>query len=125
MPQPKQRLKRRNRKSERTRRITAVAAVVAVLTAGLFAARETTIELSAPAKPAAKPSDDEVYTGAILFVPDDGKTCRRFLFDNRNGRVSYNGLVDCESAYSQNREASPAQISIARTQAISETFRHH
>jgi hypothetical protein len=97
---------------------------MAVLTAGLFAARETTIQLLAPAKPAAKPSDDEVYTGAILFVPDDGKTCRRFLFDNRNGRVSYNGLVDCDSSYYQNREASPAQISIARTQAISETFRH-
>jgi hypothetical protein len=47
------------------------------------------------------------------------------LFDNRNGRVSYNGLVDCDSAYYQNREASAAQMSIARTQAISQTFRHH
>jgi hypothetical protein len=79
----------------------------------------------APPKPPMTPSDDEIYTGAILFVPDDGKTCRRFLFDNRTGRLSYNGLVDCESAYYQNRDVSPAQMSIARTQAISETFRHH
>jgi len=125
MRRPKQRMKRRSGRSEVGRRIAAVAAVAAVLTAGWFAARETTIELFAPPKPAATPSDDEIYTGAILFVPDDGKTCRRFLFDNRTGRLSYDGLVDCESAYYQNRDVSPAQMSIARTQAISETFRHH
>jgi hypothetical protein len=124
MRHPKQRMKRRSGRSEVGRRIAAIAAVAVVLTAGWFAARETTIELFAPPKPPAMPSDDEIYTGAILFVPDDGKTCRRFLFDNRTGRVSDNGLVDCESAYYQNREASPAQMSIARTQAISETFRH-
>jgi hypothetical protein len=125
MRQPRRRVKRRSGKRERTRWIAALAATMAVLTAGVFAARERTIELLAPAKPVARPSDDEIYTGAILFVPDDGKTCRRFLFDNRTGRLSYNGLVDCESAYYQNREASPAQMSVARTQAISETFRHH
>jgi hypothetical protein len=125
MRRPKQRIKRRSGRSEAGRRIAAVAAVAAVLTAGWFAARETTMELFAPPKPHAMPSDDEIYTGAILFVPDDGKICRRFLFDNRTGRLSDNGLVDCESAYYQNREASPAQMSAARTQAISETFRHH
>jgi hypothetical protein len=125
MRRPKQRMKRRSGRPEVGRRIAAIAAVAAVLTAGWFAARETTIELFAPPKPPVTPSDDEIYTGAILFVPDDGKTCRRFLFDNRTGRLSYNGLVDCESAYYQNRDVSPAQMSIARTQAISETFRHH
>jgi hypothetical protein len=124
MRRPKQRMKRRSGGSEVGRRIGAIAAVAAVLTAGWFAARQTTIELFAPPKPPATPSDDEIYTGAILFVPDDGKTCRRFLFDNRTGRLSDNGLVDCESAYYQNRGVSPAQMSIARTQAISETFRH-
>jgi hypothetical protein len=125
MRRPKQRIKRRSGRSEAGRRIAAVAAVAAVLTAGWFAARETTVELFAPPKAPAMPSDDEIYTGTILFVPDDGQTCRRFLFDNRTGRLSDNGLVDCESAYYQNREASPAQMSAARTQAISETFRHH
>ena len=75
------------------------------------------------AKPPATPSDDEIYTGSILFVPDDGKICRRFLFDNRTGRLSDNGLVDCESAYYRSPGVSPAQMSIARTQAISETYR--
>jgi len=122
MRRPKQRTKRRNSRSERTRRIAAVVAVLALLTAGLFAAGEAKIELSS-AKPAA--SDDEIYTGAILFVPDDGKVCRRFLFDNRTGRLSYGGLVDCETAYYRSPGTPPAQMSIARTQAISETFRHH
>jgi hypothetical protein len=124
MRRPKQRTKRRSGRSERRRRIAAIAAVLAVLTAGLFAARETKIELFA-AKPVAMPSDDEIYTGSILFVPDDGKVCRRFLFDNRNGRLSYGGLVDCDSAYYRSPNAPPAQMSVARTQAISETFRHH
>ena len=124
MRRPKQRTKRRNHRSERTRRIAAVVAVLALLTAGLFAAREAKIELSSP-KPAATPSDDEICTGSILFVPDDGKVCRRFLFDNRTGRLSYGGLVDCESAYYRSPSTPPTQMSIARTQAISETFRHH
>jgi hypothetical protein len=106
------------------RRITAVAAVIAVLAAGFFAATETKIEISS-AKPAARPSDDEIHTGSILFVPDDGKVCRRVLFDNRTGRLSDSGLVDCESAYYRSPGTPPAQMSIARTQAISETFRHH
>jgi hypothetical protein len=106
MRRPKQRTKRRNRRSERTRRIAAVAAVLALLTAGLFAAREAKIELSSP-KPAATPSDDEIYTGSILFVPDDGKVCRRFLFDNRTARLSYGGLVDCESAYYRSPSTPP------------------
>ena len=124
MRRPKQRTKRRNGRSERTRRTAAVVAVMVLLTAGLFAAREAKIELS-PAKPAPTLSDDEIYTGAILFVPDDGKVCRRSLFDNRTGRLSYGGLVDCESAYYRSPGTPPAQMSIASTQAISETFRHH
>ena len=91
------------------RRITAVAAVIAVLAAGFFAATETKIELSS-AKPAARPSDDEIYTGSILFVPDDGKVCRRVLFDNRTGRLSDSGLVDCEARARRPRKCpSPAR----------------
>jgi hypothetical protein len=124
MRRPKQRSKQRNKRSERLRRITAVVAVLALLGAGLFAARDVKIELTS-AKPAPTPSDDEIYTGSILFVPDDGKVCRRILFDNRNGRLSNGGLVDCESAYYRSPNAPPAQMSVARTQAISETFRRH
>jgi hypothetical protein len=62
------------------------------------------------AKLAATPSDDEIYTGSILFVLDDGKVCRRFLFDNRSGRLSDSGLVDCESAYYRSPGTPPTQI---------------
>ena len=117
----RQRTKRRSRGSERARRIAAVLAVTVLLAAGFFAATESKIELSA-AKPPPMRSDDEIYTGSILFVPDDGKVCRRLLFDNRTGRLSDSGLVDCESAYY--RTPGTPSPSIARTQAISETFRH-
>jgi hypothetical protein len=91
------------------------------VTAGFFAATEPRIQLAA-AKPAPVPSDAEIYTGSILFVPDDGRVCRRFLFDNRTGRFSDSGLVDCESAYY--RTSGTASPSTTRTLAISETFRH-
>ena len=98
-------------------------AVLAPLGAGLFAAGEVKIELSS-APPVRAPSDDEIYTGSILFVPDDGKFCRRILFDNRTGQLSDVGMVDCESAYYRSPGAPPAQLSVTRAQAISETFRH-
>ena len=116
-----QRAKKRRRRSERGRRFAAVVAVTFLLAAGFFAATEPRIQLAA-AKPAPVPSDAEIYTGSILFVPDDGRVCRRFLFDNRTGRFSDSGLVDCESAYY--RTPGTASPSAARTLAISETFRH-
>jgi hypothetical protein len=121
MRRPRQRTKRR---TERTRRLAAVFAVMVLLAAGLFAARDAKIEFTS-AKSAPTPSDDEIYTGSILFVPDDGKVCRRVLFDNRTGQLSDGGRVDCQSAYYRSPNAPPAQMSVARTQAISETFRHH
>ena len=108
-----QRAKKRRRRSERGRRFAAVVAVTFLLAAGFFAATEPRIQLAA-AKPAPVPSDAEIYT--------DGRVCRRFLFDNRTGRVSDSGLVDCESAYY--RTLGTASPSTARTLAISETFRH-
>jgi hypothetical protein len=48
--------------------------------------------------PAAAPSDDEIYTGSILFPPHKGDICHQFLFDNRNGRFTDNGNVDCGRA---------------------------
>ena len=82
------------------RRLAAVVAVTFLLAAGFFAATEPRIQLAA-AKPAPVPSDAEIYTGSILFVPDDGRVCRRFLFDNRTGRFSDSGLVDCEKPHPQ------------------------
>jgi len=76
-------------------------------------------------KPASAPSDDEVYTGSILYVPDEGKVCRQLLFDNRTGRVQDNGLVDCEHAYYRGTGDMTKQWSTARALVISESFRQH
>jgi hypothetical protein len=78
-----------------------------------------------PSKPASPPSDAEVYTGSILYVPDEGKICRQVLFDNRTGRMQDNGLVDCEHAYYQGTSEIAMQWSNARARVISESFRQH
>jgi len=94
---------------------------VAIVSAGLFASRH--IGIAHPsAEPKKPPSDDEIYTGSILFVPNDGKICRQLLFDNRTGLMNDNGLVDCQHAYYRN--AADRQGSAAgRAQIISESFR--
>jgi hypothetical protein len=94
---------------------------VAIISAGVFASRhiEITHTTTQSKKP---PSDDEIYTGSILFVPDDGKICRQLLFDNRTGLINDNGLVDCQHAYYRravDKQWSPA----GRAQIISESFR--
>jgi hypothetical protein len=99
-----------------------VAAIGAVLAAGLFATGEIEIARS-PAEPAIVPSDDEIYTGSILFVPSDGNICRQVLFYNRTGRLNYNGLVDCERAYYRSATEIPKQWPRARV--ISESFFRH
>jgi hypothetical protein len=65
----------------------------------------------------------KIYTGSILFVPDDEKICRQFLFDNRTGRLTHNGFVDCERAYHKNRSGRAMLWSAARAKVISEGFR--
>jgi hypothetical protein len=64
------------------------------------------------------PNDDEIYTGSILFTPPEGSTCRQFLFNNRNGRFTDNGSVDCERA----EGLGAVHYSTARLWAISRGF---
>jgi len=75
-----------------------------------------------PPEAAAKagaPSDDEIYTGSILFTPIEGRTCHQYLFDNRTGRIRDNGNVDCE----RSRYAGSKNSPVARARAISAAFR--
>jgi hypothetical protein len=74
---------------------------------------------------AAAQSDDEIYTGSILYMPDEGKVCRQLLFDNHNGRFSDNGYVDCERASYQGGVDSPKNWSAARLRVISTGFLQH
>lgn len=53
------------------------------------------------------PSDDEIYAGLILFTPPEGRTRSQFLFDNRPGRFTDDGNVDCERAKGTGAEHYP------------------
>jgi hypothetical protein len=115
------RLPRRNR----TRQVCIVLA-----SAGVFAVAALQIAGYATAKP--KPAvaadaqgDEEIYTGSILYMPDEGDVCRQILFDNHNGRFTDNGYVDCEQAAYQGSSDAPRQWSAARLRVISSGFASH
>ena len=93
-----------------------LAAIGAVVAAGLFEKKETEIRRSS-AEQVIAPRGDEIYTGSILFVPNDGRICRQILFDNRTGLLSDNGLVDCVTGLSPRGIKIPrAVVSRARHQ---------
>jgi hypothetical protein len=115
-----------------------VTAIGVVLAAGLFAAGGYVIQQQrgpatvkafmktgpSNAKVAsASGGDDEIYTGSILYIPYEGTNCRQILFDNRNGRFTDNGYVDCQSAEAQSGIGSPKQWSAARVRVIRDGFR--
>jgi hypothetical protein len=78
---------------------------------------------SKAAAAAAKPNDDEIYTGSILYMPDTSNVCHQWLFDNHNGQFRDIGYVDCERAFYQGGPDSPKQWSAARVRVISTGFR--
>jgi hypothetical protein len=106
-------------------------AVAALLAGGLFVAgrhilARPPVTAGAPtAKTAALANaagDDDIYTGSILYMPEQGRSCRQLLFDNQTGRFSDNGYVDCvNAAYHSPRE--PKLWSAARARVISNGFR--
>ena len=67
-------------------------------------------------------SDDDVYTGSILYMPRDGRFCRQLLFDNQNGQFTDNGYVDCAQA-AYNGLDGPKHWSAARLRVIATGFR--
>ncbi len=130
----------KSRKSSRDgfRQAAVVTAIGVVLAAGLFAAGgyvvqqrrgPATVKAFIKAAPgraevaSASGSDDEVYTGSILYLPYEGTNCRQILFDNRNGHFIDNGYVDCLNAQAQSGIGSPKQWSAARVRVISDGFR--
>jgi hypothetical protein len=133
------RSKRRRRTSDGFRQAIAVIAIGAAIAAGLFAAGgyvitgqhgPATVQAFIKAatdligaKVATAANDDEIYTGSILYIPYQGTNCRQLLFDNRNGRFTDNGNVDCIRAAYQSGIGSPKQWSAARVKVISTGFR--
>jgi hypothetical protein len=104
--------------------LTVLLAIAAFLAAGALGIRQ--IEMTAPrTNPGKLLSDDEIYTGSILFPSEDETRCHQLLFDNRTGQFKDNGSVDCQKAYYRSTTRSPMQWSSMRAQIISESFRRH
>ncbi len=91
--------------------------VAAFFTLSLFVNKEYLSKRLQAVQPLA-PSDAEIYTGSILFTPPEGRICHQFLFDNRTGRFTDNGNVDCEQAEGMEAEHYP----VPRIWAISKSF---
>jgi hypothetical protein len=135
MDRSKRRSNARARGRERSRQMLFLAAIGSALTVGLFLAGELKVgqfrpwlSLSKPAqaaKTAPAPSEEEIYTGSILYVPNEGTICRQLLFDNRTGQLRDNGLVDCEQAYYRGTGESARLWPNARAAVISQSFRGH
>lgn len=117
------------RDRSRGRQIAIVAGVGSLLGVALLLIQEVpTGNFVAPAPQveiAANPTEDEIHTGSILYVPRDGRTCRQYLFDNNTGRLADNGTVDCERAAYHSTSRPSKSWSVARTHVISYSFRKH
>ena len=108
------------------RQTIAVVGIGAVLGASLFATGEYITarqRASAAAAARAAANDDEIYTGSILYMPDEGDNCRQLLFNNLTGRLTDNGYVDCVNATYNGGGNAPKQWSAARVRVISTGFR--
>jgi hypothetical protein len=117
---------RKKSRSESIRQTLGVVAVGAVLGTSLFAIADyfTAQHWVKPA-PAAR-NGAEIYTGSVLYMPQEGRNCRQMLFDNNTGRFTDNGSVDCENAAYRGVDGSLSkQWSSSRTRVIADGFRQH
>jgi hypothetical protein len=117
------RLRERPRHGELSRQTLVLVAFGTLLALGLLASAGYFISKQRPAPVLAAANDDEIYTGSILYMPDEGKFCRQILFDNLTGLLSDNGKVDCDRAAYRGTDGTPKRWSSARVQVISSGFR--
>ena len=119
---------RKKSRSESIRQTLGVVAVGAVLGTSLFAIADyfTVQHWVRPAPAARNAGAGEVYTGSVLYMPQEGRNCHQMLFDNNTGRFTDNGAVDCENAAYRGVDGSLSmQWSSARTRVIADGFRRH
>jgi hypothetical protein len=70
--------------------LTVLLSIAAFVAAGALGIRQ--IGMTAPRTNLGKLlSDDEIYTGSILFPSEDETRCHQLLFDNRTGQFKDNG----------------------------------
>jgi hypothetical protein len=114
--------KRKPRTRSTMRQASVVLAIGASVTLGAVAIEQFVMAKHKSAAMVAGFSDDEIYTGSILYTPDSGSICRQLLFDNRNGQFYDNGSVDCARAAYHSTAEPPKQWSVARVRVISTGF---
>lgn len=68
------------------------------------------------------PTEEEIYTGSILFMPYQGNDCRQSLLDNLTGQIRDNGVVPCDSAMLDAGNGQRRAWSAARVDAIRDGF---
>ena len=66
---------------------------------------------------------DDIYTGALLYMPETGNVCHQWLFDNQNGQFTDKGDINCDAVADQGVDG-PKNWSSARIRVISDGFRH-
>ena len=117
---------RKKSRSESIRQSLGVVAVGVVFGTSLFAIADySTVQHWVRPATAARNSG-EVYTGSVLYMPQEGRNCRQMLFDNNTGRFTDNGSVDCENAAYRGVNGNLSmQWSSARARVIADGFRPH
>ena len=118
---------RKKSRSESIRQGFGVVAVGVFLGGGLFAIADyfTAQHWVRPATTAAR-NAAEIYTGSVLYMPQEGRNCHQMLFDNHTGRFIDNGAVDCENAAYRGIDGNQSkQWSSARARVIADGFRQH
>ncbi len=70
-------------------------------------------------------NNDELYTGSVILVPSRGDKCWQLLFDNRTGRMTDNGQINCYEVVTQllEEEKQNAVTPSRRIHVISNAFR--
>jgi hypothetical protein len=117
---------RKKSRSQSIRQSFGVVAVGAVLGTGLFAIADYFTEQHWVKPTTAARTAGEIYTGSVLYMPQEGRNCRQMLFDNNTGRFTDNGAVDCENAAYRGVDGNlTKQWSSSRTRVIADGFRQH
>jgi hypothetical protein len=116
------------KRAERRQWLVLAGVIVVLIGPTLYVGREVLIATTPAPAPGAQGSqqnsaDDEIYTGSILFMPQLGSTCRQYLFDNTSGRMSDNGMVDCDHAAYHPVVEPPKNWTAPRLHIISSAFR--
>jgi hypothetical protein len=113
----------RRRAGNGSRQVTVVLAIGVMLALGALGADKFIMAPRSATAAPPTPSDAEIYTGSILYMPDTSNVCHQWLFDNHNGQFTDNGAVDCERAAYRGVFDGPKQWSAARVRVISTGFR--